>query len=295
MLDVVERLDVRRAILRRLGRGGGGGGTGGQPTAESNLPTEIGEGEGELSLIAWSGYVESGENYPAYDWRTEGKIKNYWDMYTLNDGLAGTVSETLLAAHRVYDDSKYLGALSRLGDFLIRAQLPDPQPAWAQQYNFDMHPAWARRFEPASITGGGFASRHDPDGDYLYGMEMCVDREFRGLRIGQRLYNARKKLCMAWRLRGIIISGRLAGFAKRRKRFLEAQAYVDAVVAGEVRDATITPQLSQGFEVLRLLPDYLPSDAASLGYGLAMIWRNPSEPADEREYRRRGHGARRAI
>jgi hypothetical protein len=36
------------------------------------------------------------------------------------------------------------------------------------------------------ITGNGYASRHDPDGDVLYGMEVCVDARFRRLRIGQR-------------------------------------------------------------------------------------------------------------
>ena len=32
--------------------------------------------------------------------------------------------------------------------------MPDPQPAWAQQYDLQMHPAWARKFEPPAITGG---------------------------------------------------------------------------------------------------------------------------------------------
>lgn len=61
-------------LLAASACGGGGGGdapTGGAPPEEgSNLPQEIGEGEGELSLIGWSGYVESGENDPAYDWVT---------------------------------------------------------------------------------------------------------------------------------------------------------------------------------------------------------------------------------
>jgi PelA/Pel-15E family pectate lyase len=92
--------------------------------------------------------------YPDYDWRTEGRIKNYWDMYTLNDGLAGTVTTTLLELHAVYKDEKYLSAVKRLGDFLILAQMPDPQPAWAQQYNHAMQPIWARRFEPPAVTGG---------------------------------------------------------------------------------------------------------------------------------------------
>jgi putative spermidine/putrescine transport system substrate-binding protein len=37
-------------------------------TAESNLPTSVGKGEGELNLIAWAGYVEDGSNDPKVDW-----------------------------------------------------------------------------------------------------------------------------------------------------------------------------------------------------------------------------------
>lgn len=92
-------------------------------------------------------------SYPEYDWRTEGRLKNYWDYYTLNDGLAGTVAETLIAAHEVYGDPRYRAALVRLGDFLLAAQMPAPQPAWCQQYNYAMQPIWARKFEPPSITG----------------------------------------------------------------------------------------------------------------------------------------------
>jgi PelA/Pel-15E family pectate lyase len=106
----------------------------------------------------WTGPVPKVEvkktSYPDYDYRTEGKVKDYWNMYTLNDGLAGTVSETLLAAEEVYKDSRYRAALAKLGDFLIIAQMPAPQPVWAQQYSRDMQPIWARRFEPAAITGG---------------------------------------------------------------------------------------------------------------------------------------------
>jgi len=90
--------------------------------------------------------------YPDYDWRTENRIKEYWNLYTLNDQLAGDVTDTLLAAHAIYDDEKTLAAVRRLGDFLILAQMPDPQPAWAQQYNYDMEPCWARKFEPPAMT-----------------------------------------------------------------------------------------------------------------------------------------------
>jgi len=92
-------------------------------------------------------------SFPDYDWRTENRIKDYWDYYTLNDGLAGTVVRTLIAAHETYGDARYRDALIRFGDFLLLAQLPQPQPAWAQQYNFDMQPMWARKFEPPAVSG----------------------------------------------------------------------------------------------------------------------------------------------
>jgi PelA/Pel-15E family pectate lyase len=105
----------------------------------------------------WTGPVPArpvtSARFPMHDWRTEGRVKNYWDMYTLNDGLASDVAAALIDAHRVYRDPKYKAALVRLGDFLILAQLPDPQPAWAQQYNEAMEPIWARKFEPAAIAG----------------------------------------------------------------------------------------------------------------------------------------------
>ncbi|QEG39529.1 pectate lyase [Roseimaritima ulvae] len=92
-------------------------------------------------------------NYPDHDWRSEGRVKNYWDMYTLNDNVTGYVAEVLIDAHKIYDDARYREALRRLGDFLILAQMPEPQPAWAQQYNYQMQPIWARRFEPPGICG----------------------------------------------------------------------------------------------------------------------------------------------
>ena len=35
------------------------------------MPTELGEGEGEVNLIAWAGYVEDGSTDPKVDWVTD--------------------------------------------------------------------------------------------------------------------------------------------------------------------------------------------------------------------------------
>lgn len=127
------------------------------------------------------------------------------------------------------------------------------------------------------ITGGGFASRHDPKGEWLYGMEVCVDPEFQGLRMGRRLYEARKDLCMRKGLRGIVFGGRLPGFGRRAKKYDgKVEAYVEDVVGGRVRDRSLTFQLNNGFELIGVLRDYLPSDKESLGHAAHLVWRNPT-------------------
>jgi putative spermidine/putrescine transport system substrate-binding protein len=39
--------------------------------AQEGMMTQIGEGEGEVSIVAWAGYIERGETDPAYDWVTD--------------------------------------------------------------------------------------------------------------------------------------------------------------------------------------------------------------------------------
>jgi len=142
------------------------------------------------------------------------------------------------------------------------------------------------------ITGGGYASRHDPEGDYLYGMEVCVSPEYRGLRIGQRLYNERKKLCQEWRLKGIVFAGRLPTLHRRISQFASVENYIEQVPQKKARDPVLSFQLRNGFEVLGVLAGYLPFDRESLGYGVHMLWRNPQVEPDKPRAVSKKSGAR---
>jgi predicted amidohydrolase/ribosomal protein S18 acetylase RimI-like enzyme len=131
------------------------------------------------------------------------------------------------------------------------------------------------------ITGDGFGSRHDPTGDWLYGYEMCVDPAVRGVRIGQRLYDARKTLAERLELRGIVFGARMPGFARAKRRVKTAEAYLEEVTQGRIKDPVLTFQLGNGFEPIGILKAYLPEDSQSLGYAAHMIWRNPYVNAEE--------------
>ncbi|MCS7023731.1 MAG: pectate lyase [Bryobacteraceae bacterium] len=92
-------------------------------------------------------------SYPA-SWSRQWPGENYRQHYTFNDNSIADCIDMMLEAGRIYNEPKYLASAEKGGQFILLAQMPEPQPAWAQQYDLDMHPAWARVFEPPSVTGG---------------------------------------------------------------------------------------------------------------------------------------------
>ncbi len=90
-------------------------------------------------------------HYPE-SWSRVHPKSDYKFFYTLNDHTIPDLITTMLVAYDVYGERVYLESALKGGDFLLLAQMPEPQPAWAQQYDADMAPAWARRFEPPSIV-----------------------------------------------------------------------------------------------------------------------------------------------
>ena len=109
---------------------------------------------------------------------------DYKGHYTLNDRALSTMIDTLFEAAQIYSEPKYKAAAEKGGGFLLLAQMPDPQPAWAQQYDAEMHPAWARPFEPPAITGGESQSvlkslltlyRETGDQKYLEPIPRAID------------------------------------------------------------------------------------------------------------------------
>lgn len=133
----------------------------------------------------------------------------------------------------------------------------------------------------SEISGGGFGSRHDPKGDWLYGYEMAVDPAVRGNRLGRRLYEERRHLAEQLELKGIVFGGRMPGFAKARRKVGSPQDYLEQVVAGKIHDPVIRFQLANGFEPIGILDAYLPADKASRGNAVHMVWRNPYVEADK--------------
>lgn len=98
-------------------------------------------------------YAITSARYPE-SWSRQHVGSDYWWCFTLNDNNLARVIDTLLLAAEIYQQPLYRQVALKTADFLLLAQMPEPQPAWAQQYSFDMEPVWARKFEPPAISGG---------------------------------------------------------------------------------------------------------------------------------------------
>ena len=133
--------------------------------------------------------------------------------------------------------------------------------------------AYGERHTYNQIVGDGTLKNHDPDGDYLYGIDVLVHPDYREMRLGRRLYDARKELCETLNLKGIIIGGRIPGYAKYADKMRPGR-YVQMVKNREIADPVLSFQLSNDFHYKRVVPDYWPADHKSRGYGVILEWNN---------------------
>jgi len=145
--------------------------------------------------------------------------------------------------------------------------------------DFELYKDWHDFDE---ISDNGFIRNHKPDGTTLYGIEMMVAPEFRGLKLARRLYNARKKLAREKNLMRIVVGGRIPGYGKHADK-LSAREYIEKVMNKELIDPVLTTQVSNGFVLKRLIPGYLDADSDSRGFAAFLEWVNLDYVPDPRQ------------
>jgi GNAT superfamily N-acetyltransferase len=140
--------------------------------------------------------------------------------------------------------------------------------------DYDFDTSWR------DFTDQGMFTNHDPvRGRTLYAAEVMVDPERQGRGIGSQIYAARRELVQRENLRRIRAGARLRGYHRYAAQMTPAE-YVERVVRGELRDATLSFQLRRGFRVLTVTPGYLRHDPDSLGNAAVIEWINPDHLPD---------------
>lgn len=123
------------------------------------------------------------------------------------------------------------------------------------------------------ITSNFTFKSHTSEGDVLYGIDVFIKPDYRGLRLGRRLYDYRKELCEKLNLKGIAFGGRIPNYHKFQDE-LSPKEYIEKVRHREIHDPVLNFQISNDFHPTRILKDYLEGDAASAEYAVLLEWDN---------------------
>ena len=123
------------------------------------------------------------------------------------------------------------------------------------------------------ITGKYTFDTHKEDGDVLYGIDVFIKAEYRGLRLGRRLYDYRKELAEKLNLRGIAFGGRIPNYHKFETT-LSPKEYIEKVKRKEIHDPVLNFQISNDFHPTKILNGYLEGDENSGEFAVLLEWDN---------------------
>jgi len=135
------------------------------------------------------------------------------------------------------------------------------------RYHFDPEYPEMHRF--ADLFDNGFMRTHQPDGNWLYGMDMAVFPEYRGLGVARKLYRARQSVVRELGLEGQVTVGMLNGFASYSNHYT-LEEYYQALVEGKLKDPTVSVQQKIGFKLCGLMKEYL-SDPTCGNAGVLLV------------------------
>ena len=123
------------------------------------------------------------------------------------------------------------------------------------------------------ITGNFTFDTHNGEGDVLYGIDVFIKSEYRGLRLGRRLYDYRKELTEKLNLRGIAFGGRIPNYHKYAEQ-MSPKEYIEKVRRKEIHDPVLNFQISNDFHPSKILKGYLEGDKASNEFAVLLEWDN---------------------
>lgn len=125
----------------------------------------------------------------------------------------------------------------------------------------------------ASVTDTGYIRNHEPDGDTLYVVDLCVDPRYRKLGLGKWLMQSMYETVVYLGCKRLLGGGRMPGYRSVSDRYSPEQ-YIEQAVLGRLRDPVISFMLDCGRLPAGIVTHYL-EDEPSAHYGALMEWKNP--------------------
>ncbi|MGB3075785.1 MAG: GNAT family N-acetyltransferase, partial [Chitinophagales bacterium] len=124
----------------------------------------------------------------------------------------------------------------------------------SMRYHYNIEDPEPHTFQ--EVMGGGWLTTHEPNGEWLYGIDVSVDPSYRKIGIAKALYKARQHTVHQLELKGQITVGMLNGFGAVKDK-MTLDEYYEKVKSGELFDPTVSVQQKVGFKIAGLIKEYL--------------------------------------
>ncbi|HRP68868.1 MAG TPA: bifunctional GNAT family N-acetyltransferase/carbon-nitrogen hydrolase family protein [Turneriella sp.] len=204
------------------------------------------------------------------------KIKNikleYLKMQDYEDLKDAMVKAYITMPNAYWKESQISSLISRFpeGQVVVKADGRIAGCALSIIVDYD---SFDNRHTYREITADFTFKTHSAQGDVLYGIDVFVHPDFRGLRLGRRLYDYRKELCERLNLKAIVFGGRIPNYHKYASE-LSPKEYIQKVRERKIHDPVLNFQMSNDFYPSKVLRGYLEGDQASGEYAVLLRWDN---------------------
>lgn len=122
------------------------------------------------------------------------------------------------------------------------------------RYHFDLENPEHHTF--SETVAGGWLTNHQPDGEWLYGIDVSVHPDYRGIGIAKTFYQLRNQIAKQLGCKGQLTVGMLNGYVNYADK-MDIETYYEKVKNHELFDPTVSVQEKIGFQIVGLMKDYL--------------------------------------
>lgn len=160
------------------------------------------------------------------------------------------------------------------GHFVAVATIDGKETVLATAITMRTH--YSPDYEPQpwlEMIGSVEIPKHNPEGEWLYGVECSVHPDYQGKGIGSALYSVRFDYVRQENLKGMYACGMLKGYDDYRNEYTQ-QEYGDLVIKGEIVDPTVSVQIKNGFQPKAVVQSYeVDYDAGNAA--MLIVWDSP--------------------
>ncbi|MED4000761.1 GNAT family N-acetyltransferase [Priestia aryabhattai] len=131
------------------------------------------------------------------------------------------------------------------------------------------------------VTGSGYIHTHDPSGNTLYVVDVCVTPSHRSMGLGKLLLQSLYEVVIHYKLERLLGGCRIPGYAPVSSLYTPVE-YMNLVSAGTLYDPVMTFLMRCGRTPIGLAANYI-EDEDSHNYAVLMEWKNPFYTSIQKE------------